>query len=93
MRINELGAATGIDPGKLGRIMRYLATTHVFQEGVFRIVCQLLALSLLNMRARIVKQDVFANNRLSVQLLEGNPGYALMKFRSVPPVANIHSFI
>ncbi len=33
IHVNELGNATGIEPGKLGRVMRYLATTHMFQEG------------------------------------------------------------
>ncbi|KAF6754137.1 S-adenosyl-L-methionine-dependent methyltransferase [Ephemerocybe angulata] len=52
MHVKDLGARVGIDPEKLGRILRLLATRHVFRE---------------------VTDDVFANNRLSVQLLSTNP--------------------
>lgn len=31
--ISELGRRTGVDEGKLGRILRLLAAKHVFQEG------------------------------------------------------------
>lgn len=33
VHISELGRQTEIDQGKLGRIMRLLATKHVFREG------------------------------------------------------------
>ncbi|KAF9458941.1 S-adenosyl-L-methionine-dependent methyltransferase [Collybia nuda] len=52
MSILDLGKKTGIDPAKLGRILRYLATKHIFRE---------------------VTPDVFANNRLSMELLSSNP--------------------
>ncbi|KAI0342293.1 S-adenosyl-L-methionine-dependent methyltransferase [Trametopsis cervina] len=57
--VSEIARTAGIEQGKLERIMRYLATTHVFRE---------------------VKQGVFANNRLSVQLLEENPAWACTKY-------------
>lgn len=31
--LKELSEKSGIEEGKLGRIMRYLATKHVFREG------------------------------------------------------------
>ncbi|KAJ2932577.1 hypothetical protein H1R20_g4534, partial [Candolleomyces eurysporus] len=52
MHIDDIGARSGIDAQKLGRILRLLATRHVFRE---------------------VSEDVFANNRLSMQLLSTNP--------------------
>ena len=33
MHIEEIGARSGIDAQKLGRILRLLATRHVFREG------------------------------------------------------------
>ncbi|KAI0087631.1 S-adenosyl-L-methionine-dependent methyltransferase [Irpex rosettiformis] len=60
VHIDELGKAAGVHPGKLGSILRYLATTHIFQE---------------------VKEGVFANNRLSIQLLEETPGSSIVQFR------------
>ncbi|KAF8885244.1 hypothetical protein CPB84DRAFT_1816858 [Gymnopilus junonius] len=52
MPLIELAKQTGIDSGKLGRILRMLAMKHCFKE---------------------VKPDVFANNRLSMQLVSTNP--------------------
>ncbi|GLB39351.1 putative S-adenosyl-L-methionine-dependent methyltransferase [Lyophyllum shimeji] len=52
MHISELSSKAGINEGKLGRILRLLASKHIFRE---------------------VSKDVFANNRLSVQLLSSNP--------------------
>jgi hypothetical protein len=33
VHISELEKRTGVDAGKLGRILRLLATKHVFKEG------------------------------------------------------------
>jgi hypothetical protein len=33
VNISELGRRTGVDEGKLGRVLRFLAAKHVFQEG------------------------------------------------------------
>lgn len=33
LHIDELGQLTDQDPGKLGRILRTLATNHVYTEG------------------------------------------------------------
>ncbi|KAH9483231.1 3-O-methyltransferase 2 [Psilocybe cubensis] len=52
MHISEIGRETGIEEGKVGRILRLLASKHIFRE---------------------VSENVFANNRLSVQLLSTNP--------------------
>ncbi|KAF8058207.1 S-adenosyl-L-methionine-dependent methyltransferase [Lyophyllum atratum] len=56
MHISEIGKISGVDQGKIGRILRLLASRHCFQE---------------------VSRDVFANNRLSLQLLSTNPFYSL----------------
>jgi len=52
MPIAEVAERANLDKGKLERIMRLLASRHIFRE---------------------VDTDVFANNRLSVQLLSTNP--------------------
>jgi len=52
MPIAEVAERANLDKGKLGRIMRLLASQHIFRE---------------------VDTDVFANNRLSVQLLSTKP--------------------
>ncbi|KAH6915508.1 O-methyltransferase-domain-containing protein [Coprinopsis sp. MPI-PUGE-AT-0042] len=58
MHIADLAASVKVDADKLGRILRLLATRHMFRE---------------------VTPDVFANNRLSMQLVSSNPisSYAL----------------
>lgn len=33
VHISELGKKTGVNAGKLGRVMRLLASKHIFQEG------------------------------------------------------------
>lgn len=33
LHVNDLAAASALDPGKLGRILRLLATKHCFDEG------------------------------------------------------------
>ena len=35
MHIAEIAKKTGVDEDKLGRILRLLASTHVFREGKF----------------------------------------------------------
>ncbi|KAF5380189.1 hypothetical protein D9615_006186 [Tricholomella constricta] len=52
MHISELSEKAGINGEKLGRVLRLLASKHIFRE---------------------VSKDVFANNRLSLQLLSTNP--------------------
>ncbi|KAF9563367.1 S-adenosyl-L-methionine-dependent methyltransferase [Agrocybe pediades] len=52
MHISEIGERTGVEELKIGRVLRLLATKHVFRE---------------------VSENVFANNRLSIQLVSGNP--------------------
>lgn len=52
MHVSEIGKISGLDERKLGRILRLLATKHIFRE---------------------ISRDVFANNRLSLQLLSSNP--------------------
>ncbi|KAG5352358.1 hypothetical protein C0989_002679 [Termitomyces sp. Mn162] len=54
--IKEIGEKAGINHEKLGRIMRLLATKHIFRE------------------------DCFANNRLSLQLLSSNPLTNMVSF-------------
>jgi len=57
IHIADLAKKTGVDEGKLGRIMRYLATSHVFKE---------------------VKQNVFANNRMSAKMRSSDPTSSLL---------------
>ena len=33
MHVSEIGEKTGLEEGKAGRVLRLLATKHVFQEG------------------------------------------------------------
>ncbi|KAF9009301.1 S-adenosyl-L-methionine-dependent methyltransferase [Hymenopellis radicata] len=59
VHVATLAKASGLDAGKLERIMRRLATSHIFRE---------------------VGESVFANNRLSVQLLSDNGLSSLTMF-------------
>ncbi|KIJ34904.1 hypothetical protein M422DRAFT_262863 [Sphaerobolus stellatus SS14] len=52
LHVDELAQKSGLDGGKLGRILRMLATKHCFRE---------------------VTPNVFANNRLSMQMVSTNP--------------------
>lgn len=36
VQVKELAEQAGLDPGKLGRILRMLATKHCFQEGEYQ---------------------------------------------------------
>lgn len=82
MSVRELGSKTGLEPAKLGRILRYLATKHIFREGTkFH---RNIVITVADMRARIVTPDVFVNNRLSVELLSSNPLSSLSLHLCVP---------
>ena len=35
MHISEIANKAGVDEDKVGRILRLLASTHVFREGIF----------------------------------------------------------
>lgn len=82
MSVCELGDKTGLEPAKLGRILRFLATKHIFREGSNR--HHNVILTVADMRPRIVTPDVFANNRLSVELLSSNPLSSLSLHLCVP---------
>jgi len=68
MHISEIGQKTGLEERKAGRILRLLATRHVFREG-----SSLYTLLHSHLMWIIVSENVFANNRLSTQLLSTNP--------------------
>lgn len=69
LHVSSLGSIVGIDPGKLSRILRMLASRHIFTEGGS---CSVgLLLSLLNLFFK-VNDNVFCNNRLSILLLSEN---------------------
>ncbi len=69
--VEQLGKQSGLDSNKLGRILRMLATKHCFQEGERlktggnRIGTNVIII--------LVKPNVFANNRISMQLVSTNP--------------------
>lgn len=69
VHIEELSKKSGLDAGKLGRILRMLAIKHCFKEGWH--TC-LFFYEYTNYE-RLVKPNSFANNRLSVQLVSTNP--------------------
>ena len=75
MHVVEISKRSGVEQGKLGRILRLLATKHVFREGALH--CFTFSLPLkavcLMILCVLVTKDVFANNRLSMQLLSTNP--------------------
>ena len=80
MHIAEIAKKTGVDEDKLGRILRLLASTHVFREGNFFAP---LGPPCDDNYAFSVKRNIFANNRLSIQLLATNPLTSLVFFKSV----------
>jgi hypothetical protein len=45
VHVDELSGKTGIDAGKLGRVLRLLATKHCFTEGITLIPTQLFQIS------------------------------------------------
>ncbi|KAA1473174.1 S-adenosyl-L-methionine-dependent methyltransferase [Dentipellis sp. KUC8613] len=61
LHVSEIAKKTGIDEGKLAKILRSLATQHCFRETA---------------------AETFANNRLSVTMMEENPFSALMQWVS-----------
>ena len=79
--VGQLAKQSGLGPNKLSRILRMLATKHCFQEG-----------ECINWGNRIgtnaiiilVKPNVFANNRISMQLVSTNPVSGLIGNMSVP---------
>ena len=71
MHIVEIANRTGVDENKLGRILRLLASTHIFREGKFFMPSHCSPFD--NHYTFPVKRDVFANNRLSIQLISTNP--------------------
>ncbi|CAK5272568.1 unnamed protein product [Mycena citricolor] len=77
MHVTQIGQRCGADPSKLGRALRLLAAKHCFREG--RSVSSLsTSLPWLNEGGyETVERDVFANNRLSVRLLESDPMHCL----------------
>ncbi|KAK7453205.1 hypothetical protein VKT23_011885 [Stygiomarasmius scandens] len=79
VHVGELGQKSNRDPGKLSRVLRALATNHVFMEG--------LPLSYPSTESfyhscLLVKPDVFANNRLSIKLISTDPLSALVDHMS-----------
>jgi hypothetical protein len=72
MHISEIAEKSGIEQGKLGRILRLLVSKHIFREGTILLFI-MQGLRNLSSTLRSVSQDVFANNRLSIQLLSTNP--------------------
>jgi hypothetical protein len=63
---------TGIEVGKLGRILRFLATKHCFHEGT-RLPTSFTELLTKQKNCVLVRPDVFANNRLSLLLVSSTP--------------------
>ena len=76
MYIKEIGEKAGINHEKLGRIMRLLATKHIFQEGDEP---QEMSFRHVNVRFKVTTNH-FANSRLSLQLLSSNPIAGLVSF-------------
>ena len=68
LHIEELATKSGVELGKLRRILKFLATKHCFREG--GIAKLVITMMLINWT---VTPDVFANNRLSMKLLSTDP--------------------
>jgi hypothetical protein len=77
VHIADIAKRTGLEEHRLGRIMRLLATKHIFRESMdlFRFHESLLT------SFNLVPKDVFVNNRLSVQLLSENPMNNLCRYK------------
>jgi hypothetical protein len=73
--LDELAKKSGIEKSKLGRVLRYLAAKHVFQEGLGKHFVSGMSLTTFS---PLVSPNVFANNRLSINLLSENPLSALI---------------
>ena len=72
LHVREIGKRSGLDSDKLGRVLRLLATKHVFREGKNINNSVSFSISLTFVFTWIVKPNVFANNRLSVKLLSSD---------------------
>ncbi|KAF8812640.1 hypothetical protein BYT27DRAFT_7086444, partial [Phlegmacium glaucopus] len=70
VHISEIGQKSA---RKAGRVLRILASMHIFREGVNpnELVDLSKKLNLYQLKNE-VSENVFANNRLSMQLLSGN---------------------
>jgi len=66
LEISVLSQKTGVEVGKLGRVLRFLTTIHLFQEGIDKWTDAIIIYSL----CFIVRKDVFANNRFSATLAD-----------------------
>ena len=73
MHISDIARKAGVDQDKLGRILRLLASTHIFREGNFFVPLEIHCPPFDDNYAFSVKRNVFANNRLSLQLLATSP--------------------
>jgi len=69
LSVSEIGAQCGIEPRKLSRVLRTLCSTHIFREGEFPENGK----TKYDSMTLIVTNDVFANNRLSMQLVSSTP--------------------
>jgi len=70
LSVAELANKTGVDSGKLRRVLRALATRHCFREGApFWLLHKLIFSSSLILIAA-VRADVYTNNRLSLTLVD-----------------------
>jgi hypothetical protein len=77
LHINELSDKTGIERGKLARILRLLATRQCFREGQLYNRSDLFKHEFISLE---VSPDVFANTRVSLPLLKSNPVSDLVAF-------------
>ena len=74
VHVEVLAEQSGLDAGKLGRILRLLATKHCFKEGISHPSLPGGSHSTLTILPPLqVKPNVFANNRLSMKLLSVDP--------------------
>lgn len=67
--VEDLSKASGVEAGKLGRIMRLLATRHVYREGMTGQLSYTAPL----IKLFLVRPNVYANNRTSMKLLSKDP--------------------
>lgn len=70
LSVEELANLCGVDAGKLGQVLRFLATKHVYREGLF---FPALPCILTNLTIPPVRPNVYANNRLSMKMLSSDP--------------------
>lgn len=79
LHVNELSKLTNIIPNKLGRVLRLLAHKGCFKEGLLYPDRDCLIRVLTpSPPIRVVEPDVWANNRLSMELLSKQPTSALV---------------